>query len=78
MLRYTMRRFVRGLIKTWLVMTAVCVVLRLSGDPTEAMLPDDATIEQIEAFQRLHGLDQPIYVQLTANCCSIRCGVAKR
>jgi ABC-type dipeptide/oligopeptide/nickel transport system permease component len=32
------------------------------------MLPDDATIEQIEAFQRLHGLDQPIYVQLTVNC----------
>jgi peptide/nickel transport system permease protein len=46
----------------WLVMTAVFVVLRLSGDPTEAMLPDDATIEQIEAFRRRHGLDQPIYI----------------
>ncbi|MFZ4663330.1 MAG: hypothetical protein ACOYNY_40365 [Caldilineaceae bacterium] len=62
MFHYTMRRFVRGLITIWLVMTAVFVVLRLSGDPTEAMLPDDATIEQIEAFRRRHGLDQPIYI----------------
>ncbi len=43
-------------------MSAVFGVLRLSGDPTEAMLPDDATIEQIEAFRRRHGLDQPIYI----------------
>lgn len=63
MIRYTIQRFVRGIITMWLVMTAVFVVLRLSGDPAEAMLPDDATVEQIEAFHRLHGLDQPIHVQ---------------
>lgn len=63
MFRYTIRRFIRGVLTMWLVMTAVFVVLRLSGDPTEAMLPDDATVEQIEVFQRLHGLDQSIHVQ---------------
>ncbi len=63
MIRYTVRRFLRGLVTMWLVMTVVFVVLRLSGDPAEAMLPDDATVDQIEAFHRLHGLDQPLHVQ---------------
>jgi peptide/nickel transport system permease protein len=53
----------RGVITLWLVVTAVFVVLRLSGDPVEAMLPDDATPEQIDAFRRVHGLDQPIHIQ---------------
>ncbi len=63
MVRYTIRRFLRGLLTMWLVMTFVFVVLRLSGDPAEAMLPDDATVEQIAAFHHQHGLDQPIPVQ---------------
>lgn len=63
MVRYTIRRFLRGLLTVWLVMTVVFVVLRISGDPAEAMLPDDATIEQIDAFHRQHGLDQPIPMQ---------------
>lgn len=63
MVRYTIRRFLRGLLTMWLVMSFVFVVLRLSGDPAEAMLPDDATTVQIEAFHRQHGLDQPIPVQ---------------
>lgn len=63
MLRYSARRLVRGLVTMWLVVTLVFVVLRLSGDPAMAMLPDDATAEQIDAFNRKYGLDQPIYMQ---------------
>lgn len=63
MSRYVFRRFLRGLITMWLVVTIVFVVLRLSGDPAAAMLPDDATIDQIDRFNRRYGLDQPLPVQ---------------
>ncbi|MCC6455539.1 MAG: ABC transporter permease [Caldilineaceae bacterium] len=63
MARYALRRLLRGLITMWLVVTVVFVALRLSGDPAKAMLPDDASQVQIDAFNRKYGLDQPILVQ---------------
>jgi peptide/nickel transport system permease protein len=65
MARYTLRRLLRGFLTMWLVVTVVFVALRLSGDPAKAMLSDDASQEQIDAFNRRFGLDQPIYVQYT-------------
>lgn len=62
---YTLRRLLRGLLTMWVVVTVVFVALRLSGDPARAMLPDDATQDQIDSFNRRYGLDQPIYVQYT-------------
>lgn len=38
-------------------------LMHLSGDPALMMLPRDATHEQIEAFRRQMGFDQPILVQ---------------
>lgn len=63
MVNYTIRRFLRGLLTMWVVVTVVFVTLRISGDPANALLPDDASIEQIDAFNRKYGLNQPIYVQ---------------
>lgn len=60
---YILKRFLRGLITMWLVVTVVFVVLRMNGDPAAAMLPDEATTEEIAAFNRQHGLDKPIAVQ---------------
>ena len=63
MARYTLRRLLRGFLTMWLVVTVVFIALRLSGDPAKAMLSDDASQEQIDAFNHRFGLDQPIYVQ---------------
>jgi peptide/nickel transport system permease protein len=63
MARYALRRFLRGLITMWLVVTVVFVALRLSGDPARAMLSEEASQAQIDAFNRRYGLDQPIPVQ---------------
>lgn len=63
MVGYTLRRFLRGLLTMWVVVTVVFVALRISGDPASALLPDDASVEQIDAFNRKYGLDKPIYVQ---------------
>lgn len=63
MLRFAVARLIRSVVTLWLVVTAVFVVLRLTGDPAQAMLPDDATPEQIEAFRLQFGLDEPLLVQ---------------
>ena len=63
MARFVLRRALRGVVTLWLVVTAVFVVLRLSGDPTRAMLGPDATPAAVTAFRARHGLDDPIPVQ---------------
>lgn len=63
MTRYILSRLLRSIATMWVVVTIVFVVLRLSGDPAQALLPDDATPEQLETFRRRYGLDQPIPVQ---------------
>lgn len=63
MLQFAIRRVLRSGLTLWVVVSAVFVVLRLSGDPAQAMLPDDATPQQVESFRRRFGLDQPIAVQ---------------
>lgn len=61
--RFVLRRAVRGIVTLWLVVSAVFVVLRLSGDPALAMLGPDATPVALAAFRARHGLDAPIPVQ---------------
>lgn len=63
MIQYISRRFLRGLITLWLVVTIVFIALRINGDPAEAMLPDEATAAELDAFNRRHGLDKPVVVQ---------------
>jgi peptide/nickel transport system permease protein len=63
MARFVLGRAARGVVTLWLVVTAVFVVLRLSGDPARAMLGPDATPEALAAFRARHGLDDPIPVQ---------------
>lgn len=53
----------RALLTLWLVVTLAFVILRLSGDPIEALVGDEADPEVIEYYQRKYGLDQPLYVQ---------------
>lgn len=63
MTRFIMGRAVRGLVTLWIVVSAVFIVLRISGDPARAMLGPDATPEAIDAFRIRHGLNDPIPIQ---------------
>jgi peptide/nickel transport system permease protein len=45
------------------VTLVVFVLLRLSGDPADLMLPFDATAEHRAALRHAYGWDRPIYVQ---------------
>lgn len=70
MLQYLGRRLLQ-LGPTLLGVTLVVFLLiRVSGDPTQLLLPETATPEDRELFRRQHGLDQPIpiqYVRYLAN-----------
>ena len=64
MKRFLFRRFLRMLITTWLVVTFVFVVLRVSGDPIQALVPDDlATPELLAYYKELYGLDRSLPIQ---------------
>jgi peptide/nickel transport system permease protein len=70
MLLYLGRRLVQ-LIPTLLGVTLVVFLLvRVSGDPTQLLLPETATPDDRELFKKQHGLDRPIpiqYVHYVAN-----------
>ena len=63
MLQFTLRRFLRGLLTLWVVVTLVFFGLRLSGDPVFLMLGDEASPEAITALRSQLGLDEPLPVQ---------------
>jgi peptide/nickel transport system permease protein len=63
MLRYALKRVVVGLICLIGVSLIIFVAVRLTGDPTELLLPGDATPEDFIALRAELGLDKPIPVQ---------------
>ncbi len=61
--RMLLSRLGRAMLTLWLVVTAVFVVLRSTGDPVRLLLPEDAPLEQVVALRQKLGLDRPIPVQ---------------
>ncbi|OGA09448.1 MAG: ABC transporter permease [Betaproteobacteria bacterium RIFCSPLOWO2_02_64_14] len=47
----------------WLVTTFAFLILRLSGDPIEILLGDQAEPEVIDHYRALYGLDRPLHEQ---------------
>jgi ABC-type dipeptide/oligopeptide/nickel transport systems, permease components len=63
MLGYIGRRAYHSIISLIGLLTLVFFLTRLTGDPSALYLPLDSSVEAREAFARLNGLDQPIYMQ---------------
>ncbi|MFN4170315.1 MAG: ABC transporter permease [Pseudorhodobacter sp.] len=63
MLAYLFRRFLHAMISLLVITMIVFSLSHLSGNPLDALLPDDATPQQIEQVTRHLGLDRPIWVQ---------------
>lgn len=58
------RRSLRAAVTAWLVVTFVFVVLRLAGDPVQALVPPDiATPEVLAYYRTIYGFDQPLPTQ---------------
>ena len=56
-------RLAQAIIGMFVVSIAVFGVVRLSGDPLQLLLPDEAPPEQYEQMKKLLHLDRPIVVQ---------------
>lgn len=63
MIRYLAHRVFQGVIVLLLVATVVFIISRLSGNPVNQMLPENATEAQREALTHQLGLDEPLVVQ---------------
>jgi peptide/nickel transport system permease protein len=62
-LRFVCIKVLRALVTALIVLTFVFVVLRLSGDPIENLVGDEAPADVIEYYRTKYGLDRPIYEQ---------------
>ncbi|MCO4052820.1 MAG: ABC transporter permease [Bosea sp.] len=60
MLTFIARRMLRAVLTLSICVTAVFVVLRLAGDPTDILLPDDMPPEVKTEYRERWGIDRPI------------------
>lgn len=56
-------KLLRAAFTIWLVVTFVFLVLHISGDPVEILLPDDVAPHVREHYRVRWGLDRPLWVQ---------------
>lgn len=63
MVYYIFHRLLIGLVVVLMVVTVVFILVRLTGDPAAALLPDQATIKDYEILLHDLGLDRPLYIQ---------------
>ena len=72
--RYVVTKLLRALITMWMVLTFVFVVLRMTGNPVEALLPPDTPQDVIDYYSEQYGFDDPIVVQYGRYFASILSG----
>jgi peptide/nickel transport system permease protein len=63
MTRFILRRLLETIAVLYLALTAVFVMVRLSGDPVLLMVPTDATPEFVETFREQMGFNRPLIIQ---------------
>lgn len=63
MFRFLALRIGSSLFALLIITIIVFLLSHLSGSPVDALLPDDATQEQIDSFIREWGLDKPLWQQ---------------
>jgi len=62
-LQFFVQKLFRALLTLWLVVTFVFVILRISGDPVEAIMPEDTPVEILDQMRKDYGLDKPLWQQ---------------
>ncbi len=63
MLRFILFRALHALISLLVITVIVFSLSHLTGSPVDALLPDDATPQQIESLTEHLGLNRPLHVQ---------------
>lgn len=73
-MRFAAIKLARAVFTMWLVVTFVFFVLRLTGDPAQQLLPDDAPPEVFEFYRAKWGLDRPLWEQYLSYWASLAQG----
>lgn len=60
---YIIRGLLQSLVVLWIVLLIVFLMLHMTGDPADLLMPEEATVEEVAAFKKEMRFDQPIYVQ---------------
>jgi peptide/nickel transport system permease protein len=63
--RYIFRRFLQSLVVLVVLALVVFALARVTGNPADLLLPEDATRDDREHLLRALGLDRPMHEQLT-------------
>jgi peptide/nickel transport system permease protein len=66
LIRHLAGRVGQAVLASFGVLTIVFFVMRLSGDPTLLLVPEGATVEQIDQLRHSLGFDRPLGVQYLA------------
>lgn len=61
--RFIFRRLLKGLATVWFIWTLIFVLVRLSGDPVDWMIPDTSNESVKQELRISLGLDYPIWKQ---------------
>ena len=63
MQRYILKRVAQGILAIFVISTVTFALARVSGDPLNVLLPEEASEEQIELTKKEWGLDKPLHLQ---------------
>lgn len=63
MKKFFIKRLAKAAFTVWFIVSLVFVLTRLSGDPTDWMLPDDASVETRQELRESLGLEKSILEQ---------------
>ena len=63
MLKFTLRRVLKGILCVWFIWSLIFFMVRLTGDPTDWMLPDGASDAEIAKLRASMHLDEPLSKQ---------------
>src|SRR5262245_13509464 len=78
---YALRRGVDGAITIWMVTLLIFLLLRVTGNPIEILVPPDTLPEDRLRLMTLYGLDKPIwqqYLNFVKGVCAGNFGVSLR
>jgi peptide/nickel transport system permease protein len=64
MQRYILRRLLQGVVLLFVLAVIIFALARVTGNPADLMLADDATAEDRAHLMRALGLDRPLHEQL--------------
>ena len=63
MLKYIVKRFVQMIVVLFVVSILVFMLTNFIGDPVDMLVPENATVEQVESARARLGLNRPLPVQ---------------